>query len=376
MLKAGILGGGQLGRMFLQAARNYPLHTSILDPNPQAAARCLADRFVCGDFRDRQTVLDFGSDCDVISIEIEDVHCGALRELAAAGKRVVPHPDVLATIQDKGQQKLFYQKHALPSPEFVLIDGIHDPRAAEFPTPFVQKLRSGGYDGRGVQVIHTDEERDKLWNAPSLLEPYLDLAKEVAVLVVQNEQGEHAVYAPVEMVFDPELHLVDYLFAPASGSAQQTHAAKELAQRVARAFASPGLYAVEMFWDKAGQLWLNETAPRLHNSAHHTIEAAFSSQFDQMTRLLLGMPLGDPQLHSVAAMLNLIGAAGQRGEAYLHGMPQLLAQARASLHWYGKGQTQPGRKMGHVTLLADDLASLHAQVKELKEFLTVNAEEA
>jgi len=348
-----LLGGGQLGRMFIENALRYDATIHVLDPDPHAPCARLAHRFVQGDFRDEATVLAFAQDADVVGIEIEQVSVAALERLKAMGRTVVPDPGVLRIIQDKGLQKQFYAEHGLPSAPFALLDGPEQIGAHPELLPAFLKARTGGYDGKGVMPIHSVTDAQGAFDGPSVLEQRADIALELAVLVVISAQGGRAVYDPVEMVFDPRYNLVDHLRAPARVEASTARAAQELAVRVAQAFGAPGLYAVELFLTRAGKLLVNETAPRAHNSGHHTMEACASSQFDQLLRLYMGWPLGDTALRSPAAMINLVGEGGT-GPAVVNGLDDVLHLPGTFLHLYGKKETRNGRKMGHVTVTAAD----------------------
>lgn len=364
-MKIGILGGGQLGRMFLQEAANYPLQVKILDPDPQAPCAHLCDEFVCGDFNDEATVFAFGQDCDAIGIEIEHVNVAALKRLQAQGKRIVPEPAVLEIIQDKGRQKVFYAEHGIPTAPFYLAAN-----AADIDTqalPFVQKTRTGGYDGKGVQIIRNAADAAQLWDVPSVIESLCPIAKEIALIFVADGKGNVRTYPAAEMVFDSMLNLVDVVQMPAEISPEIAAQVDKICRQLAAAFAGAGVFAVEMFVTQSGEVWVNETACRVHNSGHPSIEACPSSQFDQMLRLLADYPLGSTQLLSAAAMINLIGAEGEQGAAEMRDLPALLAQEQVYLHWYGKHQVRSGRKMGHITLTASDTAALKAKIAALKQ---------
>lgn len=364
-MKIGILGGGQLGRMLLQEAANYPLQTKVLDPNPQAACAHLCDEFVVGDFADEETVVAFGADCDAVGIEIEHVSVAGLKRLQAMGKRVVPDPDVLAMIQDKGLQKAFYVEHGIPTVPFYLAA-----EAAEVDTsrlPLVQKMRTGGYDGKGVQVIVSEEDIGKLWDEPSIVEALCPIEKEIAAIFASDGQGDVRLYPLVEMVFDPVLNLVHAVQLPAQVPPEVAQKAQAICTRLATAFHGAGVFAVEMFVTQSGDVLVNETACRVHNSGHVTIEACVSSQFDQMLRLLAGWPLGDSRAFATAAMLNLIGGEGQTGKALLPGLRDMLGRNGLFLHWYGKDEVRPGRKMGHITLTAADLDNLHVMLETIRD---------
>lgn len=367
--KIGILGGGQLGRMFLQAAYNYPFEYHILDVE-NAPCQSLTQHYHVGDFADYDDVVQFGQGLDVIGIEIEHVNTDALKTLEAQGKTVIPSADTLTIIKDKGLQKQHYTAHHIDTPDYYLIQTLDEIDTDKIPFPFVQKLRSGGYDGKGVQVIGSAEEWDKIWNEPSVIEAFTPIAKEIAVMVVKGQNGETAVYPTVEMVFDPKLNLVDYLFSPANLTEEQQHKAIQLAEQVANSFSGAGLFAVELFLDAQGKLWVNETAPRVHNSGHHTIEAAYCSQFEQMLRVLAGLPLGNTELRERGAMINLVGAEGFNGKAVIDGLERLAAMDNTYLHWYGKSQTSPGRKMGHITILGD-LPHVEQVIATIKEHIKV-----
>lgn len=373
-MKIGILGGGQLGRMFIQEAANYPAEIHVMDLAADAPCAGLATRFVHADFADEKAVLDFAEPLDVIGIEIEHVNVAALKRLQAQGKRIVPAPQALEIIQDKGRQKQFYAQQSIASSDFYLIDDKNDLDLKKIPLPFVQKLRTGGYDGRGVQVIRQVEDINKVWNKPSVIETLCEIDKEIAVMVVTDGLGEVVCYPIFEMVFDPELNQLDYVQAPAHIDSEEAEQAISLAEKVALALRSPGLFAVEMFVDKAGEVWVNETAPRVHNSAHLTIEACVASQFEQMWRLLMNMPLGSAQQYRPAAMLNLIGDEGQIGVATLPKLNRLLAMDEVFVHWYGKSQTRPGRKMGHVTIMAKTEERLLSKITQARQYLCVCAQ--
>ncbi len=370
-----LLGGGQLGRMFLENALRYDVEVHVLDPDASCSCAALATRFVQGRFDDRDTVLRFAKDADVVGIEIEHVSVEALDVLKAQGKTVIPDPAVLRTIKDKGAQKQFYRDHGIPTADFALVNGPAEIAAHAALLPAFLKARTGGYDGKGVMPLDTLADAERAFEGPCVLEQKADIALELAVLVVRSAAGGQVVYDPVEMVFDPRYNLVDHLRAPARIPAAVSAEAKALATRVAAAFDEPGLYAVELFLTTSGALWVNETAPRAHNSGHHTIEACASSQFDQLLRLYMGWPLGDTALRTPAAMINLVGEGGT-GATDVLGLDDVLHVPGTFLHLYGKKETRTGRKMGHVTVVADTHAGLdqaiavtkvHCKVRPLME---------
>ncbi len=367
--KLGILGGGQLGRMLLPEANYLDIDIHVLDPASDAPCAELVAAFTQGDFRDFETVLNFGRGKDLLTIEIEDVNIAALRALKAEGVAVCPDPDHIAIIQDKGTQKAFFDANRLPSSPYRLINSRSDLHTSDLPCAL--KLRTGGYDGKGVMVLRTEADLPEAFDAPCVVEQLVDIDKELAVIIARNAAGETATFPVVELVFDPKANLVDYLFAPAQIAPELAEQAAQLAIRVADAFAFTGILAVEMFLTKSGEVLINEVAPRTHNSGHHTIEANFTSQFAQHLRAILNLPLGSTAPLRMAAMVNLVGEAGYSGPVYYEGMNTLLAMPGVYPHLYGKAQTKPYRKMGHVTVLADSIADLQRKVAAVKASIRV-----
>ncbi|QMU26821.1 5-(carboxyamino)imidazole ribonucleotide synthase [Adhaeribacter radiodurans] len=371
--RLGILGGGQLGRMLLQAGIDLNIYTLVLDPDREAPCKSLCNEFHVGSFAEYDTVYTFGKKCDVVTIEIEHVNTAALLRLKQEGVRVFPEPEVIKVIQDKGSQKEFYQQHSIPTAEFRLLQDKTELAQQEAFLPAFQKLRTLGYDGRGVTRITSSADFTKGFEAPSVLEKLVDYEKELAVLVARNERGEVSCFPVVELVFHPVHNLVDYLFAPAAISAEIGQKAQEIAKQVIQAFNMTGLLAVEMFLTKGGQILVNEVAPRPHNSGHHTFKANLTSQFEQHLRAILNLPLGDTQEHSAAVMLNLLGEPGFSGEAKYEGLQQALAVPGVSIHLYGKKFTRPARKMGHVTITATTVAEATQKANNIKEVIKVKA---
>ncbi|WP_439483191.1 5-(carboxyamino)imidazole ribonucleotide synthase [Cyclobacterium plantarum] len=369
----GILGGGQLGRMLIQSGINYNLNIHILDPDANAPCKNLCNHFVQGDLKDYQTVYDFGKACDVVSIEIEHVNTRALYQLEKEGKKVFPQPHIIEMIQDKRKQKQFYLDHGIPTAPFLLTDDKEDVRQHVEFLPAVHKLGKEGYDGRGVQLIRETAELDKAFDAPGLLEKFVDFDKELAVIVARNEQGEVKTFPSVECAFHPEHNLVEFLFSPATISPETDNKAQDLAIEVIEKLGMVGLLAVEMFVTKSGEILVNEIAPRPHNSGHHTIEANFTSQFEQHLRAVMGMPLGHTGIRSAAAMVNLLGEAGFTGEALVEGLDEAIQEKGVYLHLYGKKLTKPFRKMGHVTVLEEDMKKLREKAQRIKELIKIKA---
>jgi 5-(carboxyamino)imidazole ribonucleotide synthase len=354
--KIGILGGGQLGKMLALAAANWDFKIYSLDPTPEAPASAVSTGFTVGDFKDYDQVMTFGADKDLISIEIEHVNTDALRALEQMGKKVHPSPAALDIIKDKGLQKQFYQENNIPTAYFELFE---DEKALKkaitsglWTLPLVQKTRTAGYDGKGVAILRTLEDLEtKLLPGPCLAEVLAPIQAEIAVVAARNEQDEVAVFPAVEMDFHPEANLVEFLICPARIPALIEAQAEALAEQVIRAFNICGLLAVEMFWTRDGEILVNEVAPRPHNSGHHTIDSAHTSQFEQHLRGICNMPLGSTTSKTpVAIMLNLLGEPGHKGPVKYQGVDECLALEGVNIHLYGKSQTSPFRKMGHVTI--------------------------
>ena len=371
--KIAILGGGQLGRMFIQNALSYGVDISVLDPAENAPCKHIVNSFTQGSFKDFDTVLAFGQNADIVTIEIEHVNTDALKELEKQGKTVIPSALALETIKDKGLQKAFYKENNIISSEFILIKDKEDLKIHLDFLPAFQKARTEGYDGKGVVYLKDASDLDKAFDSPSILEKAVDIEKELSVIVVQNISGEQIVFPTVELVFDPVYNLVDYLISPSNITATQDKTAKDLALKVAKSLNSPGIFAVELFLDKKGNILVNETAPRTHNSGHHTIESCASSQFDQQLRALLDLPLGDTSLRKKASMVNLVGAENHTGKAKYKGIEKVLALKDVYLHLYGKEITKPGRKMGHITILGNDFDTIKEKIDFIKANLTVVA---
>lgn len=376
-LKTGILGGGQLGKMLTLAAGNWHLPLYILDESSDFPAGMHAPEFIPGNFRDYEDVYEFGKNMQVLSIEIEHVNTEALHQLEKEGVLIHPAPDKLEIIKDKGQQKLFYWGHNIPTAPFQLFDSEQDLLQAlntgKLSFPFVQKTRTAGYDGRGVAVIRSADDLGKLLQGPCLAEEMADIDKELAVIVARNASGQIASFPTVEMTFNPEANLVEFLLCPARIPRQIEQEAEALAIRVMEAFDLCGLLAVELFLTRSGELWVNEVAPRPHNSGHHTIESCYTSQFEQHLRAILDLPLGDPRMHTPAVMVNLLGAEGHQGPAHYAGLEAAMAIPGVKIHLYGKATTKPFRKMGHVTVLDANLDNALEKARMVQQLLRVES---
>lgn len=370
-LKIGVLGGGQLGRMMLQAAIDYNLYIEILDSDSRCPCSMLTRNFHLGYLTDFETVYRFGEDLDMITIEIENVNVAALEALEKEGKTVYPQPHILRMIQDKRLQKQWFINNNIPTSSFVLTEKKEDLIALTHLLPAVHKLGTGGYDGRGVQVLRNEADISKGFDAPAVLEGLVDIQKELAVIVARNPQGETSVFPLVEMVFHPTANLVEYLISPAEVPTSVATEAEAIAVDIVNKLGYVGLMAVELFWDKEGKIWVNELAPRPHNSGHHTIRSCATSQYEQHLRAILGLPLGAPTLLHPAAMLNLLGEPGHSGKVFYQGVEEALAIEGVYPHFYGKTHTKPFRKMGHVTILDENKTHLIEKVRKVQEILKV-----
>lgn len=369
----GILGGGQLGRMLIQSAIDFNLDLSVMDPDADAPCKAFAKKFTQGSLQDEQAILNWAKDLDLITIEIEHVNIEALKKLQQSGKKVYPQPQVLEIIQDKRKQKEFYRSKGLPTAPFVLLNNKEEIAQHAHLLPGFQKLGKDGYDGRGVQRIATLADISKGFDKESLLEQAIPFEKELAVIVARNEQGQVTTFPVVEMVFNPVHNLVEYLFAPADISNEIASKADALAKDVINAFGMVGLLAVELFLTKEGEVLINEVAPRPHNSGHQTIEANDTSQYEQHLRAILGLPLGSTRTLSPSAMVNLLGEDGYSGDAVYEGLEDTLKLEGVHVHFYGKKVTKPFRKMGHVTILDQNLNSLKEKAKSVKSWLKIKA---
>jgi 5-(carboxyamino)imidazole ribonucleotide synthase len=353
--KVGLLGGGQLGRMLIQEAINLNVHIHCLDPDQHASCSQIATTFTHGSLNDFQTVMNFARDKDVITVEIENVNCEALEELEKQGKKVFPQARILNLIKDKGLQKAFYAENNIPTAPFRLISTQEELKDNTDFLPFVQKLRTGGYDGKGVVSIKSEKEFKNGFDAPSVLEQFVAFEKELAVIVARNESGEIKCFPVVECEFSESLNLVEFLFAPASISLEVENKAQEIARDIILKLDMVGILAVEFFFTKSGELLVNEIAPRPHNSGHHTIECNTTSQYEQHLRSILNLPLGDTKIIQAGVMINILGAANFEGKAKYYGFEKILAIPGVKAHIYGKEFTKPFRKMGHITIVNKDL---------------------
>jgi len=368
-MKIGVLGGGQLGRMLIQAANSLDIQLHMLDPDPNAPCAQIAYSFQVGPLTDYQTVLEFGQGKDLLTVEIENVNTEALKALQKQGTKVFPQPHILELIRDKGLQKQFYIDNQIPTAPFVHFKD----NLAEIPfsLPVVHKLRTGGYDGKGVQILKAASELADSFKEPSIIEQCIAFEKELSVIVARNENGQIKCFDAVECQFNPEANLVEFLFSPANITIEIEHQAQQIATDLIEKLDMIGLLAVEFFLTKDGQLLVNEIAPRPHNSGHHTIEIARCSQFEQHLRAILNLPLGDTTLHSAGAMLNLIGEKNYEGPVHYQGIEKIMALPGVHPHLYGKTQTKPFRKMGHITISAPDITEVRTLAQKVKNSIKV-----
>lgn len=374
--KLGILGGGQLGKMLILSTASFDVFTKVLDPDPACSCAPICNELVTGSFQDYQTVFDFGKDCDVITVEIEHVNTEALKDLQKAGIEVHPDPAVLETIKDKGLQKEFYRLHQLPTADFFLVENEEETRLAlkegRISFPFVQKTRTAGYDGKGVKVVRDETGLGDMLPGPSVIEQAVEIHRELAVIVATSAfNPEPVAFDVVEMEFNEEANLVEFLSCPAAVSEEIRKEATELAAKTLKVYGIRGVLAVELFLDKNGRLLINEVAPRPHNSGHHTIDSCVTSQFEQHFRSVLNLPLGSTESLSPAVMGNILGAPGYSGPVKYQGLEESMKVAGTKFHIYGKKSTRPFRKMGHFTVLAPDVSSALEKARLINSTLKV-----
>lgn len=375
--KLGIIGGGQLGKMLVQATSKWDIKTYILDPDEHCSAATLCTKFIKGSFKNFDDVYQFAQQVDLITFEIEHVNIEALIQLQQEKKLIYPQPNVLQIIQDKGLQKQFYQKHQLPTAKFELYTSKNEIISAieqkKITFPFVQKSRKEGYDGKGVVVIKSNNEIDKIFDTPSVIEETIAIEKELAVIVAKNTKNELSSFAVVEMEFSTEANLVEQLICPANITKAIEEQAINLSKKVIEKLDMVGILAVELFLTTSGEILINEVAPRPHNSGHHTIESAYTSQFEQHLRAILGFPLGSTKAILPSVMLNLLGEPNYSGNAIYNGFDESIAIEGVNVHIYGKTTTKPYRKMGHVTIIDETIEKAKTKATIIKNKLKITA---
>ncbi|WP_454989012.1 5-(carboxyamino)imidazole ribonucleotide synthase [Capnocytophaga sputigena] len=373
----GILGGGQLGKMLLTETRKFDITTKVLDPSADAPCRIACNTFVQGALTDFDTVYRFGKEVDVLTIEIENVNVDALKKLQSEGVKVYPTPQTIELIQNKATQKQFYANHNIPTAPFHRFESLTNLQQAvaneQITLPFVWKSARFGYDGNGVKIVRQLPDLSLLPEGECIAENLVPFAKELAVIVARNVSGEATTYPVVEMEFHPEANQVEYVLCPARISEEIAQKARAIAVQVAQAFQVVGLLAVELFLTAEGEVLVNEVAPRPHNSGHYSIEAAYTNQFEQHLRAILDLPLGNTNSKVAGVMVNLVGAEGYQGDVIYENIEQILAMQGVTPHIYGKRETRPFRKMGHVTIVNKDIEKARTIAEKVKQTIKVIA---
>lgn len=376
----GILGGGQLGKMLLTETRKYDIKTQVLDPSADAPSCLACNDFFQGDLLDFETVYRFGKKADVLTIEIENVNVQALEKLEAEGVLVYPQSKCLKIIQNKGLQKKFYAQNHIPTADFEVFNHLEELKKAvergNFSFPFVWKATRFGYDGNGVKIIRSAEDLNTLPHTECIAEKMIPFKNELAVIVARNPKGETQTYPVVEMEFHPEANQVEYVICPARISDEVAEKAQKIALQVAESFEIIGLLAVEMFQTHDDEILVNEVAPRTHNSGHYSIEAAYTNQFEQHLRAILNLPLGKTDSKVAGVMVNLVGAEGYKGDVVYQNIEKIMAMEGVTPHIYGKRETRPFRKMGHVTIISEDVAKARKIAQQVKETILVISDKA
>jgi len=374
----GILGGGQLGKMLLYETRKYDINTKVLDPSPEAPCRIACNEFVQGNLMDYDTVIEFAKNVDVLTIEIENVNVDALEALETEGKKVFPSAKTLKIIRDKGIQKKFYEDNSIPTSPFKCYETRAeieaDYKQHKFQLPIVWKSRTGGYDGRGVSVLKKDKDIKELPDTSCILEEMVNFKNELAVIVARSASGETKTYPVVEMEFHPTANQVEYVICPARISKDISQKAQDVARKVSQAYGHVGLLAVELFQTQDDNILVNEVAPRPHNSGHYSIEGAFTNQFEQHMRAILDLPLGETESKVGAVMVNLVGEENYEGEVYYKNIEKIMGLKGVIPHIYGKAQTRPFRKMGHVTIVDKDINIARLTAEKVKGLIKVISE--
>ena len=373
----GILGGGQLGKMLLTETRKFDITTKVLDPSPDAPCRIACNTFVQGNLTDFNTVYNFGKDVEVLTIEIENVNVEALEKLQTEGVKVYPSPQTIKNIQNKATQKQFYATHGIPTAPFQVFQNTESLKKAineqQLTLPFVWKSARFGYDGNGVKIVRQLTDLNLLPNDQCIAESLVPFKKELAVIVARNAKGQVCTYPVVEMEFHPEANQVEYVLCPARIEEAVAQKARTIAIQVAQAFEVVGLLAVELFQTKNDEILVNEVAPRPHNSGHYSIEAAYTNQFEQHLRAILNLPLGSTESKVAGVMVNLVGAEGYQGKVVYENIEQIMAMEGVTPHIYGKKETRPFRKMGHVTIVNPNINKARQIAEQVKNTIRVIA---
>jgi 5-(carboxyamino)imidazole ribonucleotide synthase len=372
-ISIGVIGGGQLGKMLIEASRPWNVKYTVLENDPDCPASLVANEVIVGGLKDADSIQKMAASCDVITYEIEHINSQALLELEQAGKTVIPSARALQTIQDKGLQKQFYLKHAVPTAQFFICDNpqeLSQSLGSFSGDKVVVKQRTGGYDGKGVDIVAKKdiETGQYLTPGPCVIEQFHADITEYSVIAAADRFGKIVTYPLIEMYFNPQSNLVEFLFSPAETTADLEGECRNVAMQAVKALQSPGLFAVELFVTSTSEILVNEIAPRPHNSGHHTIEGSYTSQFEQLNRILLGLPLGNTDMVRPAAMINLVGGEGQMGSYKLKNTAALLSEPGVYVHLYNKAEIRPHRKMGHITVLAETLDELLEKAGKVREW--------
>lgn len=375
--KLGIIAGGQLGKMLALAASNWDVKTYILDPDENCPAATICTNFTKGKYTNFNEVYQFGKQVDMLTFDIENINIDALLKLKNEGLKIYPEPEALNIIRDKGLQKEFYLKHQIISPQFTLFESkediIEQVKVKKIKLPFVQKLRTEGYDGKGVAVIKKATDLDKLLEGKSIVEQMIDIKNEVSVIVARNRTGEIKCFPLVDMVFNQQANLVEQLICPANQEIKIEQKAKKIAEKIISKLEMTGILAVEFFIDTNNKIWVNEIAPRPHNSGHHTIESCITSQYEQHLRAILGFKLGSTAIKIPSVMINLLGEKGYEGKVKYEGLSECMAVEGVKIHIYGKKITKPFRKMGHITIIDKDISRAKIKAKKIRKTLKVKS---
>ena len=371
----GILGGGQLGKMVLDVSNRWGLKVYVLDSNIECPSSKLCSKFFVGDLMDFDTVVQFGQNVDLITIEIENVNVEALKFLESKGKKVFPQPRVIEIIQDKSKQKEFYIDNEIPTSSFRSCNGIEELKSliskGEISYPFIWKASKMGYDGYGVNKISDNKSLEKLSDCHCIVEELISIKKELSVMVGLRESGEILNYPVVEMEFNKDSNQVEYILSPAQISQELKIKAEKLACNIAEKFKICGIIAVEMFLTNQDEILVNEVAPRPHNSYHFSIEGSYTSQFEQFLRAILDLPLGSTKILQNSVMVNLVGEKNSKGIVEYKNFDQIIGIEGVNPHIYGKFETRPNRKMGHITIINEDIEVAKRIAKEIKETIII-----
>ena len=368
-MKVGIIGGGQLGKIMAQKAKKMGFHVTILDPTPNCPAAQVSDKQIIGGFHDPEKLAQLVNENDVTTFELEHVDTSILKKMFDEGKNIYPSPYLIELIQDKYKQKELLDKKGIPVPAYKKVDT--KACLESFGFPVIQKARKGGYDGKGVVLLKTKDDLSKAIEAESFIEELVDIQKEIAVMVARNIEGEISCYPVVEMLFDERVNICDIVIAPARIEESLRKEIEDISIKCIEALDGVGIFGVELFLTKDNKILVNEIAPRPHNSGHYTIESCLTSQFEQLIRAVTNLPLGSTKLISPSAMVNLLGEEGYNGEPVIEGIHEALEIPGLSFHFYGKKETSAFRKMGHITVLDEDLNIALEKAQIAKEILKV-----